>query len=455
MGARLSSLEDTVGGALQRLLMPAQVPDWYAQQEGGGPSEAFSFPATPATSLSLLGSASLCVGSLEEARAFYEGCLGGVATAEASALMASVELGSTQLALRLGVEGAWPAHCYAWAADLAVLHAACEQLGKTLNKLIVVDLKWTADGTSLAALVLQDPSGSSTFAVNKAPAGFPDRFAILQMTYTVPPGSVGQLAKFYSQMLSAAVEEEQEAAPTCKVFLSAGSALSQTLIFVEEGASEGGAPLSQPKTSAVAPADEEAPRQRASASVCVYVRSADHFRAAFKKCLAAGLVLSEGGTTRAEEEAAVKTGEFRARGCIAKPGMVLVDVEHAVRWSTHPGFPLKASAPSVKAVVGAVDSQVVFREEDVAQHNTPEDAWVALNGKVFDVTTWINAHPGGKPILLSKAGTDVSTEWNTMHAQDVLARALMHPLGPKLVGTLANGEQSNDSTRLNEGAFGA
>jgi len=35
----------------------------------------------------------------------------------------------------------------------------------------------------------------------------------------------------------------------------------------------------------------------------------------------------------------------------------------------------------------------------VKKHNRREDAWMVLNNKVYDVTTYIPFHPGGAKIL--------------------------------------------------------
>ena len=46
---------------------------------------------------------------------------------------------------------------------------------------------------------------------------------------------------------------------------------------------------------------------------------------------------------------------------------------------------------------------------EVAKHNKKEDAWIALQGKVYNVTEWIPQHPGGDAILqcLGKDATSI------------------------------------------------
>lgn len=44
----------------------------------------------------------------------------------------------------------------------------------------------------------------------------------------------------------------------------------------------------------------------------------------------------------------------------------------------------------------------------VSHHAAPNDAWVIFKGSVFDVTVFLESHPGGADILLDKLGTDVT-----------------------------------------------
>jgi len=53
-----------------------------------------------------------------------------------------------------------------------------------------------------------------------------------------------------------------------------------------------------------------------------------------------------------------------------------------------------------------------FSLEDVSEHNNGDDCWLAINGKVYDVTDYVSNHPGGAAIL-EGCGTDGTTLYET------------------------------------------
>lgn len=52
----------------------------------------------------------------------------------------------------------------------------------------------------------------------------------------------------------------------------------------------------------------------------------------------------------------------------------------------------------------AVDPTTLTAQE-VAKHNTREDCWIIVDNKVYDVTDYIDDHPGGDTIM-NNAGAD-------------------------------------------------
>jgi len=47
----------------------------------------------------------------------------------------------------------------------------------------------------------------------------------------------------------------------------------------------------------------------------------------------------------------------------------------------------------------------------VARHDDPSDAWIIIEGKVYDVTRYVDEHPGGSAIL-NNAGADSTAGFN-------------------------------------------
>lgn len=67
-------------------------------------------------------------------------------------------------------------------------------------------------------------------------------------------------------------------------------------------------------------------------------------------------------------------------------------------------------------------SQITW--EDVVAHNSHQTLWVAVHGKVYDLTKFLDTHPGGPEILLQFAGKDGTEAWDDVgHSTD--ARNMM------------------------------
>ena len=45
--------------------------------------------------------------------------------------------------------------------------------------------------------------------------------------------------------------------------------------------------------------------------------------------------------------------------------------------------------------------------KEVSKHNTRKDAWTVIKGNVYDITDWIDKHPGGN-IIMKGVGKDAT-----------------------------------------------
>jgi len=62
----------------------------------------------------------------------------------------------------------------------------------------------------------------------------------------------------------------------------------------------------------------------------------------------------------------------------------------------------------------------VFTKEEVAKHNTEHDCWLIIDNKVYDVSDYVDVHPGG-PAILNNAGGDSSKGFHgEQHPDNVL-----------------------------------
>ncbi len=70
----------------------------------------------------------------------------------------------------------------------------------------------------------------------------------------------------------------------------------------------------------------------------------------------------------------------------------------------------------------------------IAQHPNAQSCWTTVNGSVYDVTAWINQHPGGSKAILGMCGRDGSADYNDQHGGQ---RRPANELASFKIGTLA------------------
>eukprot|EP00124_Ichthyophonus_hoferi_P005664 Ihof_evm2s889 gene=Ihof_evmTU2s889 len=66
-------------------------------------------------------------------------------------------------------------------------------------------------------------------------------------------------------------------------------------------------------------------------------------------------------------------------------------------------------------------SEKMISFEEVAKHANKDDIWIVVHGKAYNITTFLDSHPGGEEILLECAGTDATQAFEDIgHSTDAV-----------------------------------
>lgn len=68
--------------------------------------------------------------------------------------------------------------------------------------------------------------------------------------------------------------------------------------------------------------------------------------------------------------------------------------------------------PNGENPTGATNTYTLI---EIASHNTQTNCWSAINGNVYDLTSWVSRHPGGAAPIISLCGTDGSATFTDQH----------------------------------------
>jgi len=69
------------------------------------------------------------------------------------------------------------------------------------------------------------------------------------------------------------------------------------------------------------------------------------------------------------------------------------------------GTQSQPTQPTTQPSTGTTQSST-YTMAQVKTHNSSKSCWAVVSGKVYDLTAWINNHPGGPGPILSLCGTD-------------------------------------------------
>ncbi|KRX05693.1 Cytochrome b5-like heme/steroid binding domain [Pseudocohnilembus persalinus] len=74
--------------------------------------------------------------------------------------------------------------------------------------------------------------------------------------------------------------------------------------------------------------------------------------------------------------------------------------------------------------------QVKIPWDEIANHTQKDDCWVVMNNIVYDVTDFLDKHPGKPETILQRAGKDVTKSFQAMyHSQKACRQAVEYAIG--------------------------
>lgn len=75
----------------------------------------------------------------------------------------------------------------------------------------------------------------------------------------------------------------------------------------------------------------------------------------------------------------------------------------------------QSPAPATPSPEGTPSGEVTYTPSDVAVRDSAEACWASIEGGVYDLTSWIDEHPGGADRILALCGTDASVAFQGQH----------------------------------------
>jgi cytochrome b involved in lipid metabolism len=107
---------------------------------------------------------------------------------------------------------------------------------------------------------------------------------------------------------------------------------------------------------------------------------------------------------------------------------------------------VNANAATAGVTPGATATSgesIVLSVQEVALHSVSKDCWTIVNGSVYNLTSYLNSHPGGSAYLQMMCGKDGSGAFKNQHntqgtPNNVLSNLLIGKLGATISGTAAS-----------------
>ena len=114
-------------------------------------------------------------------------------------------------------------------------------------------------------------------------------------------------------------------------------------------------------------------------------------------------------TSRAKSSITIAIGDREV------PGQVLRGKTTTPQATTPQSTPSASATPMATKSATPAPSKAGYTMADVKAHNTPTRCWTAIDGSVYDLTSWIASHPGGSSPIKALCGIDGTSAFTSQH----------------------------------------
>ena len=78
--------------------------------------------------------------------------------------------------------------------------------------------------------------------------------------------------------------------------------------------------------------------------------------------------------------------------------------------------PTPIATPAASATPTPAATTSGYTMAQVSANNSAKSCWAVIEGSVYNLTNWINSHPGGSGAILSLCGTEATSSFKAQHA---------------------------------------
>jgi len=94
---------------------------------------------------------------------------------------------------------------------------------------------------------------------------------------------------------------------------------------------------------------------------------------------------------------------------------------------------------------GNASGQLMLSAQEVAKHNSASDCWSVVKGNVYNLTSYIQRHPGGQSALKNICGKDGSAAFSNQHNNQGKPNNVLQGF---LIGALGSTVSATDSAKV-------